>query len=46
MSRRVYHHDGYISEPEIRHAPIHAVQGKRPTDALRRVHERSEEIFL
>lgn len=42
MGRRVYHHDGYISEPEIRHVSTHTAQGKRPTDTLRRIHERSE----
>ncbi len=41
MSRRIYHHDGYISEPEIRHVSTHTTQGKRPTDTLRRIHERS-----
>ncbi|XP_035711020.1 protein still life, isoform SIF type 1 isoform X3 [Folsomia candida] len=44
MSRRVYHHDGYISEPEIRHVSTHTTQGKRPTDTLRRIHERSRGV--
>ncbi|CAL8108469.1 unnamed protein product, partial [Orchesella dallaii] len=43
MTRRVYHHDGYISEPEIRHTS-HTQPGKRATDTLRRVHERSRGV--
>ncbi|CAG7718838.1 unnamed protein product [Allacma fusca] len=45
LSRRTFHHDGYISEPEIRHSS-HATQmlGKRPTDCLRRVHEKSRGV--
>jgi hypothetical protein len=43
-SRRMYHQDGYISEPEIRHVSTHTTQGRRPTDTLRRIHERSKII--
>lgn len=46
MSRRIYHHDGYISEPEIRHVSSHTQPGKRATDTLRRVHERSKPTHI
>ena len=39
--RRGFHHDGYISEPEIRRTTHTQMLGKRPTDTLRRVHEKS-----
>lgn len=41
MSRRVYYHDGYISEPEIRQVQ----QGRRATDTLRRAQEKSMAEF-
>ena len=44
MTRRVYYHDGYISEPEIRHASTltREAQTGRRTDTLRKAQERSK----